>query len=201
VSSFGLSPASALISHATRKGGQASAAGVRIAERTGVLLCSVLARKGADAMLGERVRREFGVELPRTPRCTGSGPVEFIWAGPNQWLALGEGDDGRAFEQRLRWSLGGMASLVDQSDGRTILRISGARARDALAKGVQIDVHPCAFTPGDTAMTVVAYINVHLWQVDSAPTYDVAMFRSFAVAFWEWLADSAAEYGVATDLS
>jgi sarcosine oxidase gamma subunit len=29
----------------------------------------------------------------------------------------------------------------------------------------------------------------------------VAMFRSFTVAFWEWLADSAAEYGVATELS
>jgi sarcosine oxidase subunit gamma len=201
VSSFKLSPAAVLGSHASWIGGQASTAGVTIAERTGVLLCSVLARKGAGATLAERVRNEFGVELPRTPCCTGPGAVEFIWAGPSQWLALGEGNDGRAFEQRLRSSLGGIASLADQSDGRAILRISGLRARDALAKGIHIDLHPSAFKPRDTAITSIAYVSVHLWQIDNTPTYDLAMFRSFAVAFWEWLADSAAEYGVATDPS
>jgi methylglutamate dehydrogenase subunit D len=47
-------------------------------------------------------------------------------------------------------------------------------------------------------VTVVSYSNVHLWQVDDAPTYDIAMFRSFAVAFWDWLTAAAAEFGVST---
>ena len=77
------------------------------------------------------------------------------------------------------------------------MRISGPRARDALAKGVHIDLHPSAFLPGDAAVTAVAYIGVHFWQVDAAPTYEFAMFRSFAVSFGEWLVDAAAEFGVA----
>lgn len=201
MSDFSLAPASVLGSHAPRGSGQAGAAGVTIAERTGVSLCSVLARKGAGLALADRVRSEFGLDLPRSPRCTRPGPVEFIWAGPMQWLALGEGNDGRAFERRMQSSLGGMASITDQSDGRVILRVSGPRARDALGKGVHIDLHPSEFRPGSTALTEVAYMNVHLWQVDDAPTYNVAMFRSFALAFWEWLAAAAAEYGVTTEPS
>ena len=201
MASLKLPPAAVLGSHALRIGGQAGTAGVTISERTGVSLCSMLARTGADATLADRVRNEFGADLPRTPRCTGPAAVEFIWAGPNQWLALGEGNDGRAFEQQLRSSLGDTVSLTDQSDGRAILRISGLRARDALAKGAHIDLHPSAFKPRDTAITSIAYVSVHLWQIDNTPIYELAMFRSFALAFWEWLADSAAEYGVATDPS
>jgi methylglutamate dehydrogenase subunit D len=48
------------------------------------------------------------------------------------------------------------------------------------------------------AMTAIAHINVHLWQVDEQPTYDLAVFRSFAVALWEWLTAAAAEFGFST---
>jgi len=37
---------------------------------------------------------------------------------------------------------------------------------------------------------------VHLWQSDTAPTYDFAVFRSFAASFCEWLLDAAAEFGI-----
>jgi sarcosine oxidase subunit gamma len=169
---------------------------VAVAERSGVSLCSVIARKGGDSVLADRVRAEFGVDLPRTPRTSGPGAIEFIWAGPKQWLALSEGHDGRALEQRLRGSLSPLASLTDQSDGRSVLRVAGPRARDVLAKGVHIDLHPRVFKPGDVAVTTMAYINVHLWQVDAAPAYDIVTFRSFAVACWEWLAAAAAELGI-----
>jgi methylglutamate dehydrogenase subunit D len=198
VPSLKLTPTSSLGSLALPAPRNAAAApGVTIAERTGVSLCSMLAHKGAAAGLAERVRHVFGVELPRAPHYTGSTPVAFAWAGPSQWLALGEGSDGKAFETQLRSSLVDVASVMDQSDGRTIVRIGGPRARDALAKGVHIDLHPRAFRPGDVAVTAVAYIGVHFWQVDAAPTYEFAVLRSFAVAFWEWIADAAAEFNVA----
>lgn len=196
MSSFKLAPAATLGSWTIAKGDRTGHPGVVITERANVSLCSVIARKGAGALIADRVRAELGVELPRTPRTSGPGAIEFIWAGPNQWLALSEGNDGRALEQRLRALLGPVASLTDQSDGRSVLRVAGHRARDAMAKGVHIDLHRRAFKPGDAAITAVAYVNVHFWQVDEAPTYDVAVFRSFAVAFCEWLAVAAAEFGV-----
>lgn len=170
--------------------------GITIAERTGVSICSVLARKGSQAELAERVLQTFGIELPRTPRIIVHGPVAFVWAGRAQWLALQNEGGGPGLEQRLRSSLAGVASVMDQSDGRKIVRIGGPRARDALTKGVLIDLHPTVFRPGHTAITAISHIGVHFWQIDTVPTYEVAMFRSFAIAFWEWVVDAAAEFGV-----
>lgn len=172
--------------------------GVTLAERA-VSLCSVLARKGAQAALADRVRQAFDITLPREPRYTRQASVAFAWAGPNQWLALGEGIDDRAFELQLRSSLAGVASVIDQSDGRALVRVSGPRAREALGKGVLLDLHPSAFGPGSAAATAVAYIGVHFWQVDAAPTYEFAMFRSFAAAFCEWLLHASAEFGVVVE--
>ena len=131
----------------------------------GHCLYSLLARKGAEAALTERVRGVFGVALPHEPRYTGTAPAAFAWAGPSQWLALGVGAS-RPFELQLRSSLADFASVTDQSDGRTIVQIGGPRARDTLAKGVHIDLHPSVFRPGDTAVTIVSYIGVHFWQVE-----------------------------------
>lgn len=164
-------------------------------ERPDVVLCDVLARKNSGSALAAHVRAEFGLELPITPKYVSRDGVAFVWAGPGQWLALASGPARGAFQERLRASLKDAASIVDQSDGRTIVRISGARARDVLAKGVLIDLHPRTFQPGHTALTIISYINVHFWQLDAAPQYEVLVFRSFAAAFCDWLKEAAAEYG------
>ncbi len=38
-------------------------------------------------------------------------------------------------------------------------------------------------------------MSAYLWQVDEAPTYEIAVPASFAGSFWHWLSDAAAEYG------
>jgi len=40
---------------------------------------------------------------------------------------------------------------------------------------------------------------VHLWQIDDGPTYEFAVFRSFAAAFCEWLLIASAEFGVVVE--
>jgi methylglutamate dehydrogenase subunit D len=99
-------------------------------------------------------------------------------------------------ETMLAPPLGECATIVDQSHARTLLRISGPRVRDALAKGVAIDLHPSEFRTGDTAATSVAHIGVQFWQHDAAPTYVFCVARGYAGSFWDWLAVSAAEYGL-----
>ena len=169
---------------------------VTIAERTGMAVCSVLARKGAEAALVDRVRQTLNLELPRRPRFATVDTTTFVWGGPSQWLALRENDSGQPFETNLRSALQDLASVMDQSDGRIIIRIGGPRARDALAKGVLIDLHPNAFQAGDVAITTIAHLDVHLWQLDDAPTYEFAVLRSFALVFLEWIIDAASEFGV-----
>ena len=118
----------------------------------------------------------------------GARPAAFLECCKQDPLAVGQP---RAFSQ-----LRDLASISDQSDGRVIIRVGGARAREALAKGVPVDLHPDAFRPGDAAVTTVAYIGVALWQVDDAPTYEFSVPRSYVTAFHEWLTAAAAEFGV-----
>ena len=96
---------------------------------------------------------------------------------------------------KLAAGLKGLATIIDQSDGKAVLRISGLRARDTLAKGCSLDLHPSAFKPGSVGTTPVALIDCVIWQVDETPTYDLAIPTSFAESFWSWLTASAAEYG------
>ena len=172
-------------------------AGVTLTLRNDLALAMVIARRAQHDRLALRVRDTFGIELPTTTRRSEAGPTAFVWSGPGQWLACAEGIEPRTFETRLQSELAGLASVSDQSDGRVVVRVSGPRARDMLAKGVMVDLHPRAFGPGDAAVTSIAYIGAHLWQVDATPTYELAAYRSFAASFWRWLLDAGAEFGVA----
>jgi methylglutamate dehydrogenase subunit D len=181
---------------ANRHVAQDGPAGVTLAVRSGPALAAVSVRRNQTDALAGRVREVFGLRLVHVPRCVIAGPIAFVWAGPGQWLAMGDGEDGPKFEQRLRATLTNLASVNDQSDCRTIFRVGGRRARDALAKGVAIDLHPSVFGAGDAAVTTVAHIGAHFWQVDETPIYEFIISRSFAAAFCDWLLASAAEFGV-----
>ncbi len=198
MSDFALSPRSALerVLLPGHYGAEVDVTGVTISERTGLALASVMACKDKTADLAARVKERFAIILPMTPRRAVDEGVHFIWAGPGLWLAAAPDQSPMTFESDLRDALAGLASVTGQSDGRSIIRVSGPKAREALAKGVPLDLDPRVFAPDDTAMTVVAHINVHLWQCDAAPTYDFVVFRSFAGSFCEWLLDAAAEFGV-----
>ena len=170
--------------------------GLVLAELGQVALASVIARKGKAAQANEACRRSFGVELPRVPRRVEGRDIELLWTGPGQWMALLRRDlPPGELEARLAAFFAGLASVAEQSDGRSIIRVAGPKARDALAKGLPIDLHPRAFRPGDTALTVAALIGVQIWQVDDVPTYEIAVFRGFARSFWHFLTESAAEFG------
>lgn len=117
--------------------------------------------------------------------------MAFVWAGPRQWLVTSDVFKNDALTTELRRITGNLASVSDQSDGRALLRLSGSRVRDFLAKGLPIDLHPREFRKGHVAMSAIAHINVHIWQVDDEPTYELALSRSYAHSFWEWLVASS----------
>jgi heterotetrameric sarcosine oxidase gamma subunit len=162
----------------------------------GAALATVTARKGRRGALLDAARSAFGAELPTTPRRAEGRDIAFIWSGPGQWLAHKHPAPAEGLEALLARPFAGLASVIDQSHGRTLLRVTGPLVRDALAKGVAVDLHPSAFKAGDTAATLVSHIPVHLWQIDDRPSYEFAVARSLAQSFWHWLEASAAEYGL-----
>jgi methylglutamate dehydrogenase subunit D len=156
-------------------------------------MATVIAHHGGRGALDDYFASAHGMTLPAAPRVACGRDCTLVWDGPDQWLAL---SPDRTFPGNLTAALGGIAAVSDQSGGRALLHLRGARMRDALAKGCPIDLHPRAFAPGDAAVTVVAQIGVHLWRLPSDDGVHVALFRSMAGSFWSWLHASAAEFGI-----
>jgi len=174
--------------------GDGAMPGVIVHEVSGLGLASVFSRNGA---FGERARAGFSIE-PQRNAYVARGPIAFVGTGPGKWLALSRtGASGWA--NTLRQGFGETASVVDQSDGLGVLRVGGANVRQAFEKGFPIDFHPLAFPPGSAAVTLVAHIGVTVWQLNDAPTYEIAVFRSLAGSFMHWLSRSSAEFGLAIE--
>ena len=170
--------------------GPRDGAGVLIAERRGLALVQVLARSGREELVAARLGLDPAPGLAsQTPAGTA------LWLAPGAWMVVAEEVEDGALCANLRERLRGVAAVVDQSHGRAVLRLAGARARDVLAKGCRLDLHPRVFTPGMCAQTVIAQIGVLLHQCDEIPTYDLYVFSGYALDFLEWLTSSAAEFG------
>ena len=184
-----------------RHGGIVELPGVGISSPRNVELANVMARAGKQADLLIRSRERFGLALPTISRREFQGPLSFSWAGPGKWLAMLESAWAIDFARNLQEIFAGLASVTNQSDGLSVIRVGGPKARQALAKGVALDLDARSFHVGDTALTVVGHIHVHFWQIDETPTYEFAVFRSFAIAFHEWLLEASIEFGVMTGIN
>jgi sarcosine oxidase subunit gamma len=145
-------------------------------------IVSVTAWRGSEAALADSVRAAFGIALPPAGRWTQAGDLAALWVGPGHWWVQRE-RAGALFAE-LAPVVGGDAALIDISDARAVLRISGAAAPTMLASLLPIDLHPRAFQPGHIANTVAAHIGVQIRQLDDTPSYDLSCLRSFAGSLW-----------------
>jgi sarcosine oxidase subunit gamma len=161
---------------------------LEITARRNIALATVMARKGVDAAA---LAARLGVTPPTGPRTAQEDGVMLIGTGPGVWLAIAE-DRRAGWADRLRETLAGIASISDQTAGYTVLRMSGSGAQELLQRGAFIDLDPTAFGPGAAASTVIGHIGVILWKVDDAPTFDIALFRSFTRSFRDWIAANSA---------
>ena len=178
-----------------RHGGHNSPPGVALNERIGLALFVISAAAGKASEVAAKVLAVTGLELPMGPKRVSKDGFALIGTAPGQWLAVVEGKSALGLLAKLAAGLKGLATIIDQSDGKAVLRISGPRAREVLAKGCSLDLHRSVFKPGSAGTTPVALIDCVIWQVDETPSYDLAVPTSFAESFWSWLTASAAEFG------
>ena len=128
--------------------------------------------------------------------------VTVICQGPDQWLLLTEGGREAALEEALQEALTAVHhSIVDVTHGWAQLEMRGPHARDVLAKGCSLDLHPSVWPTGQSATSLIAKAGVTLWlQEDGAtagPTFRLLCRRSHAEYLWTWLEDAALEFVVA----
>jgi methylglutamate dehydrogenase subunit D len=169
--------------------------GLVIEERTDLGLATLIARRGATQNLRRAITAEFGLALPEGSHVVTKDGVSFAGIGVGKWLAAAEGPAAVDYVSRLREHLMALASIADQSDGRVVLRLSGERVREVLAKGIALDLHPRKFKTGDIASTMISQMGVQIQQLDDRPTFQLMAFRSFAGTLLSWLTKSAAQFG------
>lgn len=175
--------------------GKTGAPGVVATLRDGYGLATLIATAGGEAALAKAVKVETGLELPQRPIVHAAGARAAIWAGPGQWLLRA---DTRTGFSDLLAALAPFGAVSEQSQARAGFRVSGPHARDALAKGCMIDLHPKAFPVGSTALTSIAHMGVHIWRTDDdadGASFELLVARSMVGSFWSWFAASAAEFG------
>jgi len=131
--------------------------------------------------------------VPAVEARLGGGPA-LLRLGPDEWLVVAEGETD--IEAALREVLtGDRDAIVDVSDQRTTFELAGPHAREILAMGCSVDLHPRVFGPGRHVETMLARAGVILLQVDDAPTFRLLVRRSFAAYMAAWLADATIELG------
>ena len=175
-------------------------AGVAMSEKP---FPGIVGLRGRHKAVSAAFELAFGFALPAEPNtAAGKGKagtktrVEALWLGPDEWWVLGADPAKQA--AKLAKALDGQpAAVTEVSESRTCIRAAGPRARDLLAKGCPLDLHPRVFKTGACAQGQLAKASVLIHQVDDEPAYDVYVLRSFAEYLWLWLEDAAREYGMA----
>jgi sarcosine oxidase subunit gamma len=170
------------------------AAGGAVSLAEAPFLAQLNLRLDLKSRAADAVALELGVPLPTGPGAGTSGELTVVWLGPDEWLVVGPPHSAADLESRLRAAIGTEhASVVDVSAQRTALVVTGPRARDLLAMGCALDLHPRAFGEGSCAQTMLARAQVVLLGRESGAFW-VLVRASFAAYLADWLIDASVEF-------
>ena len=158
-------------------------------------------RGNYDTEFASAVNQFTGLTLPsRSPETTANDKITVFWMGPDRWWIVSAPPD-TVSAGELRQSLAAFSAAVfEVGDSFASVRLAGPRARDVLAKGCTIDLHPSAFGGGQIVQTNLAKAQVAMYQ-DGENEFEIFVRRSFAEYLWTWLEDAALEYGNAVTQS
>ena len=138
----------------------------------------------------------LGCEPPTTANTVvDTGDYRIYWLGPDEWLIVTPvGQQGELQSALLKALDGVFSSVVDNSSGLTMIRISGANAANLLATDCPLDLHPSRFKHGQCAQTRLARAGMTLSPLADGSGFDVIIRRSFADYLLLWLQDAAVAF-------
>ncbi|WP_200300991.1 sarcosine oxidase subunit gamma [Streptomyces adelaidensis] len=186
-----LSHAADRLAAATRTSGGA----VRLAELP--FLTQLNVRLDAKGAAADAVGLALDLALPLEPNSVvRAGELTALWQGPDEWLLVAPPGAQRDLESRIREAAADEpVSVTDVSAQRTTVLVTGPRARDLLAHGCPLDLHPRAFDAGRCAQTTLGRTQIVLVARDEPRAgFWVLVRSSFAGYLADWLLDAATEY-------
>jgi heterotetrameric sarcosine oxidase gamma subunit len=166
--------------------------------------CTALAKVQVRAGEDGPAARALGVPYGRAER--DEHGVLVIGAGPGEWLALGPPGTARELADRLRERLRAAAAealvtVIDLTHGRALMRLTGERAADLLAKVCAIDLSDAVTPDGAAFRSSVARLvtDVVRDDLEGARSYLLHCETSSGAYLWEALLDAGGEFGIERD--
>ena len=139
--------------------------------------------RGGGAGFHAAVAGVVGFELPETPNTAAGGA---LWLGPDEWLVVSGADIAGPLEEALA---GQHCAVVDVSEARAVLELSGPGAMEVLASGCRLDLE--TLRPGSCAQTALARANAVL-EPRERGVWRLFVSRSYAVYIRAWIEDAIA---------
>jgi sarcosine oxidase subunit gamma len=162
-----------------------NSAGFRLIERTQRTIVRVQSLSSAVSHQG----------LQQPPGAKSGGDVRVLCIAPGDWLLVSDNLPAANLQEQLQNdpSAAGQA-IVDVTHSYGILEVSGHGARDVLAKGCGVDLHPDRFARGLCTRTRLAKIAVVIDCLDEHG-FDLYVSRSYSAYLQSWLQDAAVGEG------
>lgn len=121
-----------------------------------------------------------GQDMPAQLRANVEGDSGLCWMSPDELLVLVPYTQVEAKLAEMTTALGDEHSLaVNVSDARAVFRVSGAHAREVMAKLAPVDLSKDGFEPGQFRRTRLAQVAGAFW-MESEDSFRIICFRSTA---------------------
>lgn len=189
----------ATVAREGRLGAQTDIPGLAIQEVLGRDLVQVSGWPGNFAAAAERLGKALGCPMPQDWRTgTESGDKRVLMVAPERYWITAPMAEGLGAKLAGAFTSEDLV-VTELGHSRTVLRLAGPAVREVLAKGLPVDLDPGACPVGAFVQSAIAHISVLVQRMPDAANgdsvFEVFVPRGFAVNFWEWLVEAAAERG------
>jgi sarcosine oxidase subunit gamma len=162
--------------------------GVRLSERRLGSIWLIAGWPDRLPQAGAAAARAAGVAAAPGPGASASGAGGTLMrVEPLKWLLIGEHEIPRPALEPAD------GTLLELSHARTVIHVSGPRAAELMARMVPLDLRPAKFPEGSVAASVLHHVGVTV--LARGGGFDLLVPRSFGLAVWEMLVESAAQFG------
>ena len=141
----------------------------------------------------EDLARDRGVALPASGQAAIAPDHLVLSYRPDRWLLLMRAAPPAETAALWQAVCTGAGVAVDLSAGLAVLQLAGTSARDMLARGCRLDLHPEAFPTGRAAATIIAQVSVIIVGLPAGLL--LLTPASTARHFSEWVAATAQPFG------
>ena len=162
--------------------------------------CTPLAKVLVLASTDGEIARALGVPFGRAARDAHGTLV--VGSGPGEWLLFAAPGTSAAVTQRVEEVReNGLVSVFDATHGRALMRITGARAPDLLAKVCAIDFSEAVTPDGAAFRSSVAKLVTDVVRDDLGGeiSYLLHCERSSGQYLFDALIDAGDEFGIEVD--